>query len=108
MILYEMRTYTLQVGKMAEAVKLYTEIGYPVLQKSGLDKSLVGYFQADTGVINQLIHLWRFNDDTARRAHWAALYANPDFMEGFAPKFRPLLVSQEVKLLTAAPWGPHP
>jgi NIPSNAP len=108
MILYEMRTYTLQVGKMAEAVKLYTEIGYPVLQKSGLDKNLVGYFQADTGVINQLIHLWKFNDDAARRAHWAALYANPDFMEGFAPKFRPLLVSQEVKLLTAAPWGPHP
>ncbi len=108
MILYEMRTYTLQVGKMAEAVKLYTEIGYPVLQKSGLDKKLVGYFQADTGVINQLIHLWKFNDDGERRAHWAALYANPDFMEGFAPKFRPLLVSQEVKLLTAAPWGPHP
>ncbi len=108
MTLYEMRTYTLQVGKMAEAVKLYTEIGYPVLQKSGLDKKLVGYFQADTGVINQLIHLWKFNDDTERRAHWAALYANPDFMEGFAPKFRPLLVSQEVKLLTAAPWGPHP
>jgi hypothetical protein len=23
-------------------------------------------------------------------------------------KFRPLLASQEVKLLTAAPWGPHP
>jgi hypothetical protein len=23
-------------------------------------------------------------------------------------KFRPLVVSQEVKLLTAAPWGPHP
>ena len=108
MTLYEIRTYTLQVGKMAEAVKLYTEIGYPVLQKSGLDKKLVGYFQADTGVINQLIHLWKFNDDTERRAHWAAVYANPDFMEGFAPKFRPLLVSQEVKLLTAAPWGPHP
>jgi hypothetical protein len=23
-------------------------------------------------------------------------------------KFRPLVASQEVKLLTAAPWGPHP
>ena len=51
MTVYEMRTYTLHVGKMAEAVKL---------------------------------------------------------VEGFAVKFRPLLASQEVKLLTAAPWGPHP
>jgi hypothetical protein len=49
-------------------------------------KKLVGYFQADTGTINQLVHLWRFDDD--RRAHWAAVYANKDFVEGFASKFR--------------------
>src|SRR5439155_6839874 len=108
MTLYEMRTYTLHVGKMAEAVKLYTELGYPALQKGGQDKKLVGYFQADTGTLNQLIHLWQFNDDADRRAHWAAVYSNKDFIEGFAAKFRPLLASQEVKLLTAAPWGPHP
>jgi hypothetical protein len=30
------------------------------------------------------------------------------FIEGFAARVRPLLVSQEVKLLTATPWGPHP
>jgi hypothetical protein len=51
MIVYEMRTYTLQVGKMAEAVKLYTEIGYPALQQGGQDTKLIGYFQADTGTI---------------------------------------------------------
>jgi hypothetical protein len=67
MTLYEMRTYTLHVGKMAEAVKLYTELGYPALQKGGQDKKLVGYFQADTGTINQLIHLWKFTDDADRR-----------------------------------------
>ena len=58
-------------------------------------------------MINQLVHLWKFDDDAARRAHWAAVHQNTDFVEGFAPKFRPLLVSQEVKLLTAAPWGRH-
>jgi hypothetical protein len=79
MTVYEMRTYTLHVGKMGEAVKLYTEFGYPALEKGGQAKKLIGYFQADK-----------------------------DFVEGFAVKFRPLLASQEVKLLTAAPWGPHP
>ena len=69
---------------------------------------MVGYFQADTGMINQLVHLWKFDDDADRRAHSAAVFANKDFIEGFATKFRPLLASQEVKLLTAAPWGPHP
>ena len=49
MALYELRTYTLRVGAMAEAVKLYQELGYPALQKGGQDKKLVGYFQSDTG-----------------------------------------------------------
>jgi NIPSNAP len=79
MALYELRTYTLHVGKMAEAVKLYQEIGFPALQKGGQDKKLVGYFQSDTGTINQLLHLWKFDDDADRRAHWAGLSANKDF-----------------------------
>lgn len=108
MIIYEMRTYTLQVGKMADAVRLYSEFGFPALQAGGFDKCLIGYFQADTGTINQLVHLWKFADDAARRAHWAALFKDTAFMDGFAAKFRPLVMTQEVKLLTAAPWGPHP
>jgi hypothetical protein len=108
MALYELRTYTLHVGKMAEAVKLYQEFGFPALQKGGQDKKLVGYFQSDTGTINQLVHLWKFDDDADRRTHWAGLSANKDFVEGFASKFRPLVMTQEVKLLHPAPWGPHP
>ena len=103
MALYELRTYTLYVGKMAEA-KLYQELGFPALKKGSHDKKLVGYFQADTGTINQLVHLWKFDDDADRRKH----FASKDFVEGFASKFRPLVMTQEVKLLTAAPWGPHP
>jgi hypothetical protein len=40
MALYELRTYTLHVGKMAEAVK----IGFPALQKGGQDKKLIRVF----------------------------------------------------------------
>ena len=63
MALSEMRTYTLYVGKMAEAQKLYTELGFPALKNGGHDKNLLGYFVADTGMINQLVHLWKFKDD---------------------------------------------
>ncbi|MGE4078441.1 MAG: hypothetical protein AB7F22_23080 [Reyranella sp.] len=41
MALYELRTYTFHVGKMAEAVKLYQELGFPALHKGGHDKNLV-------------------------------------------------------------------
>jgi hypothetical protein len=39
MSLYELRTYTLRVGAMAEAVKLYQEFGFPTLPRGGQDKS---------------------------------------------------------------------
>jgi hypothetical protein len=71
MALYELRTYTLYVGKMAEAAKLYQQLGFPALESGGYHKKLVGYFQADTGTINQLVHLWKFDDDADRRKHSA-------------------------------------
>jgi hypothetical protein len=71
-------------------------------------RSVSRAFGNDNGTINQLVHLWKFDDDADRRAHWALVYSNKDFVEGLASKFRPLLMTQEVKLLQAAPWGPHP
>jgi NIPSNAP len=108
MALYELRTYTLYVRKMPEAAKLYQQLGFPALERGGYHKKLVGYFQTDTGTINRLVHLWKFDDDADRRKHWAGVFADKDFVEGFASRFRPLVMTQEVNLLTAAPWGPHP
>ncbi|MBM3490158.1 MAG: NIPSNAP family protein [Alphaproteobacteria bacterium] len=107
MALYELRTYTLYVGKMAEVVKLYQEEGYPALVKGGHAKRLLGYFQSDVGTINQLVHLWKFADDAERRRHWQGLFADAAFM-AFAAKVRANMMTQEVKLLHAAPWGTHP
>ena len=105
MALYELRTYTLRLGAMAEAVKLYQEIGFPALQNGSHDKKLIGYFQADTGTINQIVHLWKFDDDADRRAHWAAVYANKDFVEGFASKFRPAANSPGSEAAPGCPMG---
>ena len=107
MAIYELRTYTLYVGKMAEATKLYGEEGWPALEKGGFGKKLVGYFTSDVGTINQLVHLWRFDDDADRRNHWSNLFSDGPFM-AFAAKIRPLFMTQEVKVMLEAPWGPHP
>ncbi len=105
MALYELRTYQVTVGKMAEVVNHYKTEGWPVLDKH--PKKLVGYFTGDIGALNQLVHLWKFDDDNDRRAFWAGVFGDADFM-AFAAQLRPLLQSQENKLMMAAPWGPHP
>lgn len=105
MAIYELRTYSVTVGKMADVVALYKSEGWPAVAKH--PAKLVGYFTGDIGALNQLVHLWKFDDDADRRAFWAALFADAAFM-AFAAKLRPLLQSQENKLMLAAPWGPSP
>ena len=105
MAIYELRTYNVIVGKMSELVDLYKTEGWAALQKH--PKKLVGYFTGDIGALNQLIHVWKFDDDADRRAFWAGVFGDAAFM-AFAKKIRPLMLSQENKLKMAAPWGPQP
>ena len=107
MALYELRTYTVRVGELGNVVKLYRAAGWPAMEKGGHDAKLVGYFTADTGNLNQLVHLWKFRDDADRRDHWDRVFADDDFM-AFAGQLRPLILTQENQLLRNAPWGPHP
>ena len=105
MPIFELRTYTVIVGNMAAVVALYKTQGWPALAKH--PQKLVGYFTGDVGALNQLVHLWKFDDDADRRAFWAGVFGDTDFM-AFAKQLRPLLASQENKLLLVAPWGPQP
>lgn len=105
MAIYELRTYDIVVGKMGEVTALYQREGFPALQAGGFDANLLGYFTGDVGALNQIVHLWRFDDDNARRAFWQRLFADEAFMS-FAAKLRPLVRAQANKLMLGAPWGP--
>ncbi|WP_259673392.1 NIPSNAP family protein [Jezberella montanilacus] len=105
MAIYELRTYSVVVGKMGEVTELYKSLGWPALAKH--PQKLVGYFTGDIGAINEIIHLWKFDDDADRRSFWNGVFGDDQFM-AFAKQLRPLLKHQENKLMLAAPWGPHP
>jgi len=106
-VIYEKRTYDVRVGEMQEVKRLYGTEGWSAIRTGGYDKHLIGYFTSDTGDLHQLIHLWRFENDADRREFWAKLFADEKFM-AFAKQIRPLILKQNVQLLVAAPWGPHP
>ncbi|MEM7466201.1 MAG: NIPSNAP family protein [Pseudomonadota bacterium] len=107
MRIYERRTYSIRVGQMPEVLRLYRDEGWPALEQGGFGRNLVGYFVSDTGRLHQLMHLWRFDSDEARRDFWQRLFADEPFMK-FAVKIRPLIEEQEIQLFTSAPWGPQP
>ena len=101
--IFELRTYTLHVGKLSKAIQVYQELGWPALKK--YKKNIVRYYIGDIGALNQIIHVWQFEDDNSRRETWKKIFADEDFIK-FASEFRPLVLTQENKLMTAAPWTP--
>ena len=104
MNIFELRTYTLHVGKLSKAIRIYQDLGWPALQK--YKKNIIRYYIGDVGALNQIIHIWQFEDDNARRELWKIIYKDKDFIK-FATEFRPLVLTQENKLMTAAPWTPY-
>jgi len=102
MAIYELRTYSVIVGKMSEVISHYKNEGWPALAKH--PPKLVGYFTGDVGAVNELIHVWKFDDDADRRAFWAGVFADPEFM-AFAAKIRPLMREQNNKLMLSGPLG---
>ncbi len=103
--LVEMRTYTLKPGTAAEWMKVYQENAME-LQKEVLGH-MVGYFSTEIGPLNQVIHMWAYDglDDRAKRR--AELASRPEW-QAFLPKARPMIETQESKILIPAPFSPTP
>ena len=101
----EMRTYGLKPGGQAEWLKNYQETVME-LQKEVLGQ-MVGYFTTEIGPLNQVIHMWAYDglDERARRR--ADLLSRPEW-QAFLPKVRPLIETQESKILIPAPFSPIP
>lgn len=104
-MIYELRTYTLHPGGLGPWLKLYEEKAMPVFASiEGM--RLVGYFRAETGMLNRVLHLWAYPGSQARDDAFRALAAHPDWMSGFVLPARPYLAAQESTLLSAVPFSP--
>ena len=102
-MIVEERIYTVQVGKVPEYLRIYEAEGLAV-QTRHLPR-MVGYFSTEAGPLNQIIHLWAYDSFEQRVERRAAMMADPEW-QAYLAKIRPLIVSQETKLLIPAPFSP--
>ncbi|WP_454719741.1 MULTISPECIES: NIPSNAP family protein [Cupriavidus] len=100
---YEMRTYTIQIGKMQEYLQHFEQEGLPVISRYA---TLVGWWYTEIGELNQVVHIWAYQSLDDRIERRAALYRDPDWLERFVPKAFPMLIRQESKLLRPAAFSP--
>lgn len=95
------RTYTLHPGAVPEYFRMYEQEGLPI--QRGHLVNLLGYYAVETGPLNQVIHLWGYRSAADREAKRAAMLADPAW-QAYVKKVRPLIITQETKLIVPAPF----
>jgi len=97
-MIYEVRTYTLKPGTTAEFESRF-EKRHPYREKHS---KLGAFWHSDIGPLNQVIHVWEYNDlnhrATAREA------ANKDRDLQRLPGGREFVVEQQAEIVTPAPF----
>ncbi len=102
-MIVEERIYTLHPGKVPEYMKHYENEGLAV-QTRHLPR-MVGYFTTEIGPLNQVVHMWGYDSLDQRAERRAALGADPAW-QAYVAKIRPLIITQESKILLPMPWSP--
>ncbi len=94
--LVDHRIYTIKPRRMPEFLEVFDRLAMPVLQKT-LGTPL-GFYQSLVGPLNQVVHLWGYDDlvDYERRCH--ARDTHPDFPAYLAASEH-LIVAQETRLI---------
>jgi hypothetical protein len=99
------RTYTLHPLKLGKWLALYEEHALPIqLKYLG---NLIGFFQTEVGPLNQVVHLWGFDDMGDRERRRAAMAKDPAW-QGFLRKNEELgaLMHQEDKIIVPVAFSP--
>jgi hypothetical protein len=99
------RTYTMHPTKLPKWLKLYEEYGLPVQQRH-LGK-LIGFFVSEIGPLNEVVHLWQYEDLADRQRRRAAMAEDSAWQE-FMRRNEELgaLQHQENKILLPAAFSP--
>jgi hypothetical protein len=105
-MIYELRTYTVKQGTMPEVARNAGTIAREI-RKDDYGK-LEGYWMSDIGPLNQVMHLWSYQDLNERARLRAELAKNQRWNSEYIPQIRPNLVRQDIRLLNVvrAPAAP--
>ena len=99
-MIYEMRTYTTPAGKAPVLADLSAEIARDI--RGDEYGKLEGYWVTEVGPLNKCMHLWSYDDLHHRDARRAALSGNERWKNEYLSQALPLILRQDIRLMTAA------
>lgn len=97
------RTYTIQHGRNKEYLEIFEKEGLPVqLEHLG---NLIGYFTTSVGAVNEVVHLWGYEDLADMERRRAARDADPRWAV-YKKNSAGMLLMQRNKLIAPVSFSP--
>ena len=97
------RTYELQPGRLREFLALYEKEGLPAQMKHL--GNLVGYFTTEVGNVNEIVHIWGYEDLADRTKPRPAMAADPAW-QAYLQKSREFMKHMNNKILVPTSFSP--
>jgi hypothetical protein len=98
-MIYELRTYTVRPGTIGDMVKAASTVARDIREDNY--GKLEGYWMTEIGPLNQVMHLWSYDNYEERARLRGELAKVPRWNGEYIPLIRPLLVRQDIRLLNA-------
>ena len=98
-MIYEVRTYTLKPGTVPQAEQAFADKIAERVKYS----PLAGFWRSEVGTLNQIIHIWPYQDTNER----AKIRAEVIEKKVWPPAISDFVVNMETKILLGAPFSPN-
>jgi hypothetical protein len=108
MSVYEWRTYDIRIGQMPAYLACFEDRGLPVLCRYAQPAGFWVSGALETGSLNTVNHIWRYDSVEARLERRAALYADAAWTEGFVPASAAMMERLHSRLMIDALAGSRP
>lgn len=105
-MVYDFRMYTLKPGGIPEYMAAVKELALPIRQKYSV--KLAGWYYSDVGELNQVVHIWAYQDYAHMAEAKAKVAQDPDWIQKYVPRVRPLIVAQKTYLMLSPDFAPQP
>jgi hypothetical protein len=99
-MLHELRIYTTFPGQAPALAKLSAEVGREI--RGDDHGKLEGYWLTEVGALNQVCHLWSYENAADREAKRAKLSTNADWNNVYLTQSRPLMQRQDTRIMIPA------
>ena len=99
-MIYDMRTYDIEMGKVSEYMAAVRDVALPVRESHGV--KLTGWYFTDIGTLNRVVHIWAYRDYSHYEEAREAFRSDERWLNEYLPRVRGMIVRQKNQMMRGA------